>query len=206
MHPILPLLVAWGLALCARSAPTPPEFYDPRPLGGAMLNRVGAGGGEPLNVIISSHSSPSVLINDGLLAFAGAIGFSAECFGLHLGAPHSANLGDGHGCVDQAVELRENYGSPTIGTCWESRRRKSPSGTELPVYRQDGNAANSGALFLAVSQEEDIIHEHTISPDGYNIGRDLLVQHATGTISSKGITYTTTARRLSGLLVPGASG
>lgn len=45
---------------------------------------------------------------------------STECFGIHLGAPQSANLGDGNGFVNQTVELRQDFGSSSVGTCLES--------------------------------------------------------------------------------------
>ena len=32
----------------------------------------------------------------------------------------AANLGDGNGWVNQTMELREDYGVPSIGTCGES--------------------------------------------------------------------------------------
>ena len=42
---------------------------------------------------------------------------SEEYFGIHLGTPFPANLGDGNGWVDQTIELRQDYGSSGIGTC-----------------------------------------------------------------------------------------
>ena len=45
---------------------------------------------------------------------------STECFGIHLGNPQSANLGDGNGWVNQTVELRQDYGESAFGTCLES--------------------------------------------------------------------------------------
>jgi len=39
------------------------------------------------------------------------------------------------------------------------------------MYRQNGSLADSSALFLATSKEEDIKKGHTIVPDGYDIGR-----------------------------------
>jgi len=61
-----------------------------------MLDNAGDGLGEPLNIIISGESSPEVLVYAGFYNFAQAIGFSEECFGLHLGGPFSANVGDGN--------------------------------------------------------------------------------------------------------------
>lgn len=45
---------------------------------------------------------------------------SEECLDIHLGSPFSANLGDGHGWVNQTIELRQDYGSADLGTCLES--------------------------------------------------------------------------------------
>lgn len=45
---------------------------------------------------------------------------SEECLDLHIGNPMSANLGDGNGWVNQTVELRQDYGNPDLGTCFES--------------------------------------------------------------------------------------
>lgn len=85
-----------------------------------MLDNAGDGLGEPLNVIISGLSSPEVLVYAGFYNFAQAIGFSDECFGLHLGGPFSANVGDGRGWVNQTVELRQDYDNIGLGTCLES--------------------------------------------------------------------------------------
>ncbi|KAG6911154.1 hypothetical protein DXG01_003894 [Tephrocybe rancida] len=74
------------------------------------------------------------------------------------------------------------------------------------TYRQDGPDANSGALFLAVSQEEDLAEHHNIVPDGYNIGRDKFVKAAVGTTSYFGITYETSLQDLAGFLTPGDQG
>ncbi|KAJ7464970.1 hypothetical protein B0H11DRAFT_1870227 [Mycena galericulata] len=200
MHFILAILLLPSSLVF--SAPTSPEYYDPRTEGGSMLDNAGAGVGEPLNVIISGHSTPSVLTNSGFLGFAEAIGFAIECFGLHIGDPQSANVGDGNGWVNQTIELREDFGSTALGTCLESLA----GGNHLRLYRQNGTLANSGALFLAVSKEENVLEHHTISPDGYNIGRDLLVQWANGTTSFNGVKYTTTARRIQGLIDPGSEG
>ncbi|KAJ6578799.1 hypothetical protein DFH09DRAFT_1148342 [Mycena vulgaris] len=177
-------------------------FYDPAKNGGSMLDNAGSGGGEPLNVIVSGLSSPTVLTDTGILHYAQAIGFSYECLGFHLGDPQSANLGDGNGWVNQTMELRQDYGNDDIGTCLESLI----GGNHFRVYRQNGTTANSGALFLAVSQEEDVSEGHTIIPDGYNIGRDKLVTNAVGVTSHEDIMYSTVAQNLTGLLPAGSVG
>jgi len=158
--------------------------------------------GEPLNVIISGLSSPAVLTDNGFLNFAQAIGFSTECLGIHLGGPQSANLGDGNGYVNQTVELRQDYGDPDLGTCLESLI----GGNHLRVFRQNGSLADSGALFLAVSKEENVADGHNIVSNGYNLGRDLLVAGAVGSTSINGVSYSTTAQNMTGLLAAGATG
>ncbi|KAF9070151.1 hypothetical protein BDP27DRAFT_647415 [Rhodocollybia butyracea] len=173
------------------------DFYSPLLGGGSMLDN-----GEPLNVIISALSTPEVLTEDGIINFAKAIGFSEECLDIHLGAPQSANLGDGNGWVNQTIELRQYYGNSEIGTCLETLI----GGNHFRVFDQNGPDAPSGALFLAVSQEEDLEEAHTVIPDGYDIGRDKLVKAAIGTTHFDGVTYFTTARNLTGLLAAGSIG
>ncbi|KAI0031772.1 hypothetical protein K488DRAFT_71163 [Vararia minispora EC-137] len=195
-----PLL--WNIVLCT---PLPPidiraPFFGPAERGGSMLtNDTYSKLGEPLNVIISGLSSPEVLTRQGFVNFARAIGFSTECMGMHIGAPQWANLGDGHGRMAQMIELREHFNEMNFGTCVETL----VGGNHLRVYRQDGPRAQSNALFLAVSQEESILRAHTISPDGYNWGRDRLVSAAIGSTSFDGVTYFTTAENISGLLPTG---
>ncbi|TFK53859.1 hypothetical protein OE88DRAFT_1710972 [Heliocybe sulcata] len=177
-------------------------YYAPSAGGGSELDNAGDGYGEPLNVIISGLSSPGVLTDAGLLNFAHALGYSEECLDLHAGGAQSADLGDGNGWVDQLIEIREDYGSAAVGTCLESL----VGGNHFRVWRQNGTEADSGALFLAVSKEEDIFESHTIVPDGYDIGRNLLVEAAVGTTSYGGVTYSTTAENITGLLAPGSDG
>lgn len=177
-------------------------FVNPNLHGGSLLDMTNTGLGEPLNVIISGLSSPWVLADGGFVHFANAVGFGIECFGAHLGDPQAANLGDGHGYVNQTLELRLDYGNPDIGTCWESL----VGGNHLRLFRQNGPGANTGALFLAVSQEENVSHGHTITPNGYNIGRDNFVKGALGVKRYQGVKYQTVAQNVTGLLPPGSSG
>ncbi|KAI0743788.1 hypothetical protein C8Q80DRAFT_1237160 [Daedaleopsis nitida] len=189
---------AYGVGLQRRAA----EFFDPAADGGTMFVDTLNGLGEPLNVIVSGLSSPGVLSKDGLTNYAKAIGFSIECFGIHLGDPFPANLGDGHGPVNQTVELRQDFGHSTIGTCLESLI----GGNHFRVYFQNGPTADSDAAFLAVSKEEDVEEGHTIVPDGYNVGRNEVVAAAVGTTSFGGVTYSTTARNVTGLMAAGSQG
>ncbi|KZT63760.1 hypothetical protein DAEQUDRAFT_733464 [Daedalea quercina L-15889] len=185
-------------------AGSPVAFYNPVDKGGSMFDNTGNGLGEPLNVIISGFSSPKVIASgiDGLLNYARAIGFSEECLDIHLGSPFSANLGDGNSWVNQTIELRQDYGSSELGTCLETLI----GGNHFRVYIQNGPWADSGALFLAVSKEEDVETGHDIVPDGYNIGRDQLVAHAVGAKSFDDITYYTVAQNITGLMPAGSAG
>ncbi|KIY53704.1 hypothetical protein FISHEDRAFT_32828 [Fistulina hepatica ATCC 64428] len=158
--------------------------------------------GEPLNVIISGLSSPEVLTESGFLTFARSIHFSKECLGIHLGGPAAANLGDGNGPVNQTVEYRYDYDDIALGTCLETLI----GGNHLRIYNQNGSLADSGALFLAVSVEEDLEEGHTVMPNGYDLGRNRLAESAVGTHKYDGKTYTTTAENITGLLEAGSTG
>ncbi|KAF7793794.1 hypothetical protein EIP86_004915 [Pleurotus ostreatoroseus] len=117
------------------------------------------------------------------------------------------------------MELREDYGDPLLGTCDETLIggnhfryglyyffTVSVLTDSLSVFRQNGAEADSGALFLAVSAEEDLENKHTIAADGYNKGRDALVQAAAGRSSYDGVTYSTTAQTLAGVMPSGSTG
>jgi len=195
--------------LASKSKPEPVStdavpFVNPNLHGGSLLDWAPNtnGLGEPLNVIISGLSSTWVLSDGGFLHFANAVGFGIECFGAHLGAPQTANLGDGHGSVNQTLELRQDYGNPDVGTCWESL----VGGNHLRLFRQNGPAANTGALFLAVSQEENVSDGHNIAPNGYNLGRDTFVKDALAVTVYQGVKYKTVAQDITGLLPPGSKG
>jgi hypothetical protein len=61
----------------------------------------------------------------------------------------------------------------------------------------------------SVSKEEDVQEGHNIVPNGYDVGRDLLVSSAVaggGTTNQNGIEYQTTAQNITGLLQPGSNG
>ncbi|KDQ49382.1 hypothetical protein JAAARDRAFT_714997 [Jaapia argillacea MUCL 33604] len=172
-------------------------YYNPNINGGSELDNAGDGLGEPLNaghqlltrVIISGLSSSGVLNLNGLLNYAESLGYSEECFDIHLGGAQTANLGDGNGWTNQVIEIRQDYGSASVGTCLESL----VGGNHFGAWQQNGSLASSGAWFLAVSEEEDVFEGHTIAPNGYNLGRNALVAAAVGSISYNGVTYTTTA-------------
>ncbi|KAL5524720.1 hypothetical protein ACEPAF_9865 [Sanghuangporus sanghuang] len=159
-----------------------PGWYDPRINGGRMLDFTTRYFGEPLNVIISGHSDPFILTEAGFHYYAKSIGFSEECLGLHYGNIHRADLGDGDGRKEELFLARQHY-FPVWGTCWES----VAGGNHFRAWKQNGTLANSGGWFLAVSKEEDSSKNHRIVDDGYNIGRDLLVQKASAGSHWKGM-------------------
>jgi len=158
--------------------------------------------GEPLNVIISAHSDPYVLTDSGLHSYAKSIGFSEECLGLHFGNTQLADLGDGTGPTNELFLARQYY-FPVWGTCWES----VAGGNHFRAWKQNGSLANSGAWFLAVSKEESSGKQHTIVEDGYNIGRDLLVESASSISHHSGKWWKAVVEWNEGdLLLPGAEG
>lgn len=131
---VVTLTTALALPLEGRAV----AFNVPAANGGSQLDS-SAGLGEPLNVIISGLSSPSVLSTAGVEKYAKyvpsniyaapfsfawwlcrSLGFSTECLGINIGGPQTANLGDGAGWTDDIAVLREDFGNPGIGTCLES--------------------------------------------------------------------------------------
>lgn len=132
---------------------------------------------------------------------------SDEAFGLHLGDPQLADLGDGRGARNQTRELRHNYGEVLLGTLTETLL----GGNHVRYWQQGG----SGAYFLAASAEKDVRAHHDIVPDGYDLGRDQLVGkligrdlHAkpepgltlTGESHALGWSYETTVEYVPGLM------
>jgi len=202
-----------------RSAPAA-GYFNPLGNGGSLLTQVNdtfpPGQGEPLNTIISGDSDPRVLVNSqengGLLNFFLSFGFSGECLGQHSGAPQEADLGDGHGFVNETAEFRWNYGDPELGACKETVE----GGDHFRYWMQNGPQGNSGAIFMAVSYELPLVDEHDIVVNGYNLGRDWLIGNITqsaiptqnltngstftGTTSSSNYTYTSQITYFSGLL------
>ncbi|KAG8952973.1 hypothetical protein FRC04_003425 [Tulasnella sp. 424] len=169
--------------LQARDAP-PWGFYDPDLNGGSWLtsvpNTYPPGLGEPLNVIISAWSDYDVLqdkeSDGGLRNYFLSLGFSGECLGQSLGSKQAANVGDGHGLLNETAVIRWNYGDPYVGSCKETIE----GGNHFRYWTQNGPDAKSGAVFLAVSYELPIDKGHDLIQNGYNLARDWLVGNATG--------------------------
>ncbi|KAK0462020.1 uncharacterized protein EV420DRAFT_141102 [Desarmillaria tabescens] len=169
----------------AKRAAPEAGYYDPSSNGGSMLTTVlgetfPAGQQEPINIIISGNSDATVLAlqqtDGGLLNYFLSLSFSGECLGLHEGDSEQANLGDGKGLLNQTAVMRYNYGNPATGTCTESVQ----GGNHFRYWVQNGTAANSGAIFMAVSYEESSADGHDIVTNGYNLGRDYIVGNITG--------------------------
>ncbi|KAH9954977.1 hypothetical protein BC827DRAFT_1142256 [Russula dissimulans] len=161
----------------------PLGFYDPRAGGGSWLtvlnNTFPPGLGEPINVVILASSSPAVLVdqqtNGGLRNYFLSFGFASECLGQHSGSDQEANLGDGHGYLNESAVIRYDYGDPTLGTCKESVE----GGNHFRYWVQSGSSADSGAIFLAVSYELPEQFGHDVIFNGYNLARDWLIGNAT---------------------------
>lgn len=203
-------------------------YYIPMDGGGSMLTQVQdtypAGLGEPINVIISAYSDSQVLqntlANGGLINYFQSFGFSTECLGQHAGSDQAADLGDGNGYLNETAVIRWDYGDANLGTCQETVE----GGNHFRYWIQNGQSADSGAIFMATSYEMPIAEQHNIVVNGYNLGRDWLVGNATsqstilptanltntstysGQTSFNNFTYTTTATYVSGLLQNSSTG
>ncbi|KAJ3484620.1 hypothetical protein NLI96_g5512 [Meripilus lineatus] len=207
-----------------RRSNVPPEgYFNPLDKGGSMLtsvpNTFPAGLGEPMNAIITGNSDSDVLkdqeVDGGLRNYFLSFGFSSECLGQHAGDDQAADLGDGHGYLNESAVIRWNYGDPELGSCKESIE----GGNHFRYWVQNGKEAQSGAVFMAVSYEKPIsglcskadnsgmkltcslllllflIEFHDIVINGYNLGRDWLVGNVTNQtmlIDSAQLTNTTT--------------
>ncbi|KAG9049433.1 hypothetical protein FS837_010237 [Tulasnella sp. UAMH 9824] len=176
-------------------------WADPRLGGGQMLDFTLPDLGEPINVIISGLSDPFVLTHEGLHRYAKSIGFSEECLGMHMGNLHEADLGDGDGRKVEQFLARQHY-FPIWGTCWESVR----GGNHFRAWRQNGTEANSGAWFLAASKEKYVGEHHLIDDDGYNKGRDFIVERAAAGGRWKNRWWKADVEWKEGLLEPGSEG
>lgn len=76
-----------------------------------------------------------------------SVGFSTECFGIHIGNPQTANTGDGRGWTDEIAVMRYDYGDSGLGTCLESL-----TGAWLPLLSPNGDD-----LFASSPQQGGII-------------------------------------------------
>ncbi|KDE09467.1 hypothetical protein MVLG_00369 [Microbotryum lychnidis-dioicae p1A1 Lamole] len=177
------------------------DFYDPRRRGGRLLNRVNDWNGEPLNIIISARSSPDVLRESGLIAYSKSLGLRKECLDMHGGGAQYADLGDGGGFQPELFVLRQSDW-PFVGSCVET----VVGGNHFRAWKQNGTQANSGAWFLSASKEMDIRGRHKIIPDGYNIGRDLIVAKAIAGTRYRRRIWTAEVEWIEGLLEPGSEG
>ncbi|KAJ3512973.1 hypothetical protein NLJ89_g3211 [Agrocybe chaxingu] len=188
----------WRRADSSSTRSVPPEgYYNPLAAGGSLLTEIPVtypmGQGEPLNAIISGNSDPRVLedieTDGGLRNYFLSFGFSGECLGQHAGSHQAANLGDGHGFLNETSVIRWNYGDPQLGAC----RETIEGGNHFRYWVQNGPSGNSGAYFLAVSYELPLNLGHDIIANGYNLGRDWLIGNITGSfVQTPNVTNTTT--------------
>jgi len=122
-----------------------------------------------------------------------------ECFGIHLGGPQQTNLGDGRGWVNQTAVIRFDYNNTFDGTCLESLT----GGNHFRFWQQ----TTTEAFFIATSVEEWAGEEHTISPNGYDRGRDEIVEAAVSGIATyECTTYNASVLYIAGLLQAGSEG
>ncbi|KAJ6622640.1 hypothetical protein B0H10DRAFT_893389 [Mycena sp. CBHHK59/15] len=172
-------------------------YFLPADGGGSMLTKVvgtfPAGQGEPINIILTGTSSPELLVdselNGGLRNFFLSFGFASECLGQHSGNGQGANLGDGKGYLNETAVIRFDYGDPQLGTCQETIK----GGNHFRYWAQNGNSADSGAVFMAASYEMPIAQQHNVVVNGYNLGRDWLIGNITkSAIPSASLTNTST--------------
>ncbi|KAN0065087.1 hypothetical protein ACQY0O_001583 [Thecaphora frezii] len=178
-------------------------FVDPRIYGGTSFDLVGDGEHEPLNVIISSLSSPEILTKAGFQSYARSLDFDRECLGLHAGTPQKAWT-DPRGWRDQEWLFRMVY-TPfdhVFGTCLESLL----GGNHFRAWQQQG----TGAWFLATSREKNATTNHDLVNDGYNVGRDELVQQSQSQENTEtsffGKRYRTKVEYIAGLMPQGNQG
>ncbi|BGP32294.1 hypothetical protein JCM10296v2_004075 [Rhodotorula toruloides] len=199
---IISLAAASPLNLFERSPVSEGGYYNPTSNGGQWLtlarDTYPPGLGEPINLVISSESDGLLMTDDGFFDFCESINFSGECLGQTGGLRQAANLGDGKGMINQTTLLRENFGDPSFGTCLETVN----GGFHFRVWRQNGSEADSGAWFLAASQEQNLTLQHGIPPNGYDLGRDQVVQRAIASGGTKSPltnrTFTTSVANASG--------
>ncbi|TBU23727.1 hypothetical protein BD311DRAFT_767882 [Dichomitus squalens] len=176
-------------------------WVDPRLNGGQFLDYTTKTLGEPLNIIISAESDPFILTEAGMQTYIKSIGFNRECLGLHYGHIHEADLGDGLGRKSEQFLGRQHY-FPIMGTCWES----AVGGHHFRAWRQNGSEANSGAWFLGASQEMDSSKNHMIVEDGYNRGRNYIVDLAAQGSHWHGMWWKAEVQWQDGLLERGTRG
>ncbi|KAK0487838.1 hypothetical protein IW261DRAFT_1450295 [Armillaria novae-zelandiae] len=180
---VSPFALAGDHFLARRAAPEA-GYYNPSNNGGSMLTTVlgtfPPGQQEPINIIISGNSDAAVLAvqqtDGGLLNYYLSLSFSGECLGFHDGDSQQANLGDGKGLLNQTAVMRYDYGDPAVGTCTETVQ----GGDHFRYWIQNGDGANSGAIFMATSYEMPEAEDHDIVINGYNLGRDYIIGNITG--------------------------
>ncbi|KIM65905.1 hypothetical protein SCLCIDRAFT_1211911 [Scleroderma citrinum Foug A] len=192
-----PVVHSWAL----QAPKAESGWTDPRILGGQFIDFTTPRYGEPLNIVISNLSDPFILTDEGFRQYYKSIGFSEECLGLHYGHVHKANLGDGDERKSEHVLARQHY-FLRWGTCWETLI----GGNHFRAWKQNGTMADTGAWFLAVSKEYDSTRNHMIVPNGYNIGRDMLVERALEGSSWNGMSWVAEIEWREGLLEAGYKG
>lgn len=135
---------------------------------------------------------------EGFLVWATALGFGVSCLGQGDDEGFMyANLGRENPYVRQGSMsgnngvLRWNYGLPSVGTC----RETIEGGNHFRWFTQHTRKAGT-AIFLAASLEQGLSKAHSVASNGYNLGRDNVVELATqsGGIEWEGNRFNATVR------------
>jgi hypothetical protein len=177
MLPILSLL-----SIAASQALSSPSYLNPACGGGSTTFHFkdAPQNVEPLNVIVDMPAIPGMNATAAITSWLASIHLSDECLGLHLSGVAIANLGDSRGDRPLAFLYRENFGDLNAGTC----RQTVVGGLHLRAWRQyqstsDSDTESQPAVWLfGASTEESLELKHTISPNGYDSGRDEIIRRA----------------------------
>lgn len=170
------------------------QFSSPSSHGGKILTNQS----EPLNVIISGTSDPSVLTKEGFAAYVSSLKFDPDSFAgqTNDNDAQQANLGDGNGWMNQTGLYRK---TPALMEVLQG-------GNHFRYWMQNGKKANTGAIFIAASVEMGLKQHHNIVPNGYDLGRNQLVANATqGPTHSNTTQYTTKVLSMDTSLMKGVS-
>lgn len=170
------------------------QFASPSKNGGKMLTNQS----EPLNVIISGTSDSAVLTEDGFADFVSSLKFDPDSFAgqTNDNDAQQANLGDGNGWMNQTGLYRK---TPALMEVLQG-------GNHFRYWIQNGEEANTSAIFIAASVEHGLKQKHDIVSNGYDLGRDQLVGNATEKPTHSNTTqYTTKVLSMNKSLMKGVT-
>lgn len=96
--------------------------------------------------------------------------------------------------------------SPLFASSWLPPLNLLAFALMQPAWKQYGPLSRTGAWFLAVSAEKNLAYQHKIIKDGYNHGRDLLVNASLAGGSYRNWEWKAEVEYVTGLLEPGVHG